>query len=175
MIKHTPRTINLAIFVVCLTLLGFGFYLQYVEGLEPCILCMVQRLSFVLVGITTLLAFIINPGGFGVRAFAALTGIFAGLGAATAARQIWLQHLPADKVPECGPDLYYMLESYPITETLVEIFSGSGECAKVSWRFLGFSIPEWAIVIFICIFSVSASIFIQHQSPKSVTKSAPDS
>jgi disulfide bond formation protein DsbB len=127
---------------------------------------MVQRLSFVLVGITTLLAFIINPGGFGVRVFAGLTGIFAGLGVATAARQIWLQHLPADKVPECGPDLYFMLESYPISEALIEIISGSGECAKVSWTLLGFSIPEWAIVIFIGIFSVSASIFVQHENPK---------
>lgn len=167
---YTPRIINLIILLVCLSLLGFGLYLQYVEELEPCILCMVQRMFFILVAATTGLAAWHNPRKLGIRIYATITGLFAGLGAAAAARQVWLQHLPADKVPECGPDLFFMLETYPLSQALVEIMSGSGDCAKVSWTFLGFSIPEWTIVIFIGIFSITTSIFIQHQRPKPTTR-----
>ncbi len=151
----TPRQIFLFIFLTCAGLMGFGFYLQYVQGLEPCVLCMVQRLFFVLLGTTALFAFLHNPGRTGTRFYAILISLFSACGAAIAGRQIWLQHLPADQVPECGPDLFFMLEVYPLTEALMTALKGTGDCAKIVWTFLGFSIPEWAIVIFIGIFLAS--------------------
>ena len=138
--------------------MGFGLYLQYAQGLEPCVLCMVQRLFFTLLGLTALIAFLHNPDRTGIRIYAIFTALFSAMGAGIAGRQIWLQHLPPDKVPECGPDLFFMLETYPLTEALMTALKGTGDCAKVAWTFLGFSIPEWAIVIFIGIFL--ASIFL---------------
>lgn len=138
--------------------MGFGFYLQYVRGLEPCVLCMIQRLFFVLTGLAALVAFLHGPRRMGVRIYAIFTALFSGLGAAVAGRQIWLQHLPPDKVPECGPDLFFMLEAYPLTEALMTALKGTGDCAKVVWTFLGLSIPEWAIVVFIGI--VITSVFM---------------
>src|SRR5690606_33616975 len=73
-------------------------------------------------------------------------------GGAISARQVWLQHLPADKVPECGPGLDYMLEAFPLSEALKMILSGSGECAEVDWTFLGFSIAEWSLLWFLIFF-----------------------
>ncbi|MFK8066802.1 MAG: disulfide bond formation protein B [Gammaproteobacteria bacterium] len=151
----TSQRIFLLIFLACTGLMGFGFYLQYVKELEPCVLCMIQRLFFVMLGTTALLAFLHNPGRTGTRIYAILTSLFSAFGAGIAGRQIWLQHLPADKVPECGPDLFFMLEVYPLTEALMTALKGTGDCAKVAWTFLGFSIPEWAIVIFIGIFLAS--------------------
>ncbi len=145
--------------------MAFGFYLQYAQGLEPCVLCMVQRLFFILLGLTALGAVIHNSSRVGTRIYAFFAALFSACGAGIAGRQIWLQHLPPDKVPECGPDLFFMLETYPLTEALMTALKGTGDCAEVVWTFLGFSIPEWAIVVFIGMFLASVFIFIKPGVP----------
>ena len=135
--------------LVCIGLLGFAYYLQYVQGLEPCPLCMVQRGFFYAVMILFIAAAAHGPRGWGAPVYAALITLFALGGAATAGRQVWLQHLPPDKVPQCGPDLFFMLENLPISRTLEKLFYGSGECAAVDWKFLGLSIAGWSLVWFI--------------------------
>src|SRR5689334_8664173 len=137
--------------VVCAALLGFGYYLQHMQGLEPCPLCLVQRGFFYAVGIVCLLAALHGPGRLGSVLYGVLAALFALGGAATAARQVWLQHLPADKVPQCGPDLFFMLENMPLSRTLQKLIQGSGECAAVDWKFLGLSIAGWALVWFIAL------------------------
>ena len=130
-------------------LLGYGYYLQYVQGLEPCPLCMVQRLFFYLLIATFVIAALHAPRRVGTWIYTAFAVLFAAGGAATAARQVWLQHLPADKVPQCGPDLFFMLENMPLSRTLQKLIQGSGECAKVDWTFLGLSIAGWSLICFI--------------------------
>jgi len=134
--------------VICAALLGYGYYLQYVQGLEPCPLCMVQRGFFYLVMIVFGIAALHAPQRLGTWIYAVLIVLFAAGGAATASRQVWLQHLPADKVPQCGPDLFFMLENLPLSRTLQKLIQGSGECAKVDWTFLGLSIAGWSLVWF---------------------------
>ena len=131
--------------VVCAALLGFGYYLQYVEGLQPCPLCMVQR------GFFYLMLFFFALGalhGRGARIYSIFVFLSAAGGAATASRQVWLQSLPPDKVPQCGPDLSFMLDNFPLSRTLEKLFYGSGECAAVDWKFLGLSIAGWALAWF---------------------------
>jgi len=134
--------------VICAALLGYGFYLQYVQGLEPCPLCMVQRGFFMSVMALFVIAALHRPQRAGAWIYAVLIVLFASSGAAAAARQVWLQHLPADKVPQCGPDLFFMLENLPLSRTLQKLIQGSGECAKVDWTFLGLSIAGWSLVWF---------------------------
>jgi disulfide bond formation protein DsbB len=142
--------------LVCALLLGFGYYLQYGRGLEPCPLCLVQRGFFYAVMLTFVLGALHAPGRFGAAIYGALLLLFAAGGAATASRQVWLQHLPADKVPQCGPDLFFMLENFPLARTLQKLLQGSGECAAVDWKFLGLSIAAWSLVWF-AIFGVYAT------------------
>ena len=132
-------------------LLGYGYYLQYVQGLEPCPLCMVQRLFFYMLIATFVIAALHSPRRVGAWIYTAFAVLFAAGGAATAGRQVWLQHLPADKVPQCGPDLFFMLENMPLSRTLQKLIQGSGECAAVDWKFLGLSIAGWALVWFIAL------------------------
>ena len=136
---------------VCAALLGFGYYLQYVQGLEPCPLCMVQRGFFYVVMALFILAALHAPGRVGTAIYSALIVLFAAGGAAAASRQVWLQHLPPDRVPECGPDLFFMLENLPLSRTLEKLFHGSGECAAVDWTFLGLSIAGWSLAWFIAL------------------------
>lgn len=146
---NSPRIIFSIIFIVCASLLGFGLYLEHVVGLEPCPLCIFQRIAYIMVGLIALIGAIHNPQKLFERIYAVLILITSLCGAGIAGRQIWLQHLPEDKIPECGPGLEYMLDAFPFTEALKMILSGSGECAEVQWTFLSFSIAEWSIVWFI--------------------------
>jgi disulfide bond formation protein DsbB len=133
-------------FLVCAGLLAFAYYLQYFQGQEPCPLCMLQRVAFLDMAVVFAVAAVHGPARRGAIVYSALLFVMAAMGAGIAARQVWLQHLPANKVPACGPGLEYMLERFPLAEALKKIFAGSGECAEVTWRFLGLSIAEWSLL-----------------------------
>lgn len=139
------RSMFLAVLACCIALLGFGLYLQHVENIEPCPLCILQRIAFICIGLSALLASLFNPRGAGRRIFGLLIALFSLAGAAVAARNIWLQHLPPDQVPECGPGLDYLIDAFPLSKALPMVLQGSGECAKVTWTMLGLSIPTWAL------------------------------
>ncbi|WP_309044965.1 disulfide bond formation protein B [Marinobacter sediminicola] len=143
------RAIFALIFVVCAGLLGVAFYMEYVMGLEPCPLCWLQRFGFMGVGLVSLLAALHGPGEVGVRVYGLLLAVTAGAGLGVAGRQLWLQNLPADQVPACGPSVDYMLEVLPFMEVLSTALKGTGDCAAVVWRFLGLSIPGWSAVFFV--------------------------
>jgi len=117
-------------------------------GLEPCPLCWLQRFGFMGAGAVSLLAVLHNPKGVGVRVYGLLLAVTAGAGLGVAGRQLWLQSLPADQVPACGPSVDYMLEVLPWMEVLTTALQGTGDCAEVVWRFLGLSIPGWTAVFF---------------------------
>lgn len=148
---HTlsPRQVFAGLVLLAVVSMLFArVYLQGYLGLEACPLCMSQRVFVVLWGAIALVGAVHNPQNWGRRVYGALCGLAAWAGAAVAARHVWLQHLPADQVPACGPSLDYMLETLPWKDTLSIILQGDGNCAVVDWTFLGFSIPEQTLVIF---------------------------
>ena len=135
-------------FLVCAGLMAWALWLQYGEGLEPCPLCMFQRVAVSAVGIVFLAAAIHNPGRAGAAFYAVLTLLLAGAGAAFAGRQIWLQSLPKDQVPACGMGLEYMLDTLTLTDVIRRVLQGSGECAEQGWVLMGLSIAGWTVVFF---------------------------
>jgi disulfide bond formation protein DsbB len=145
----SPRLGYAAGFLVCAGLLGFALYLQYVEHQEPCPLCILQRFAFIAMMAVFLVAALHGPKRRSAAVYSALLLIIGGVGAAIAGRQVWLQHLPPDKVPACGPGLEYMLQQFPLAQALQKIFAGSGECAEAGWRFLGLTIAGWSLVWFV--------------------------
>jgi len=124
-------------------------------GLAPCPLCMTQRAFIVLVGIVGLIAGLHNPLAWGRRVYGVLCALAAIAGGAVAARHVWLQYLPADQVPACGPSLEYMLETLPFSETFSIVLMGDGNCADTMWTFFGFSIPEQTLALFVVITIIS--------------------
>jgi disulfide bond formation protein DsbB len=148
------RWFNLAGFLACGGLLAFAYYLQFFRDLEPCPLCILQRVAFLVLGMLFLVAAIHNPGRAGSRVYGLLIMLAGSGGIGTAVRHLWLQNLPPDHVPDCGPGLGYMLEVFPLTETLRMVFSGAGECAEVVWSLLGISVPGWALVCFVILTGV---------------------
>lgn len=145
-------------FLVCAALMGWALWLQYGEGLEPCPLCMFQRVCVSAVGIVFLVATIQNPRRTGAAFYAVLTLIIAGAGALFAARQIWLQALPKDQVPACGMGIGYMMETLPFTDVVRKVLEGSGECAEKGWVFLGLSIAGWTFVFFVSMIAAAIAL-----------------
>ncbi|AOY89050.1 disulfide bond formation protein DsbB [Marinobacter salinus] len=157
----TSRWVFGLIFVVCAGLLGVAFYMEHVMGLEPCPLCWLQRFGFMGAGAVSLLAFLHGPKGFGIRIYGGLLAVTAGAGLGVAGRQLWLQSLPADQVPACGPSVEYMLEVLPFFEVLSTALRGTGDCAEVVWRFLGLSIPGWTAVFFALLVIVGLALLFR--------------
>jgi len=150
------RTGNLAGFLACAGMLAFGYYLQFVVGLEPCPLCILQRVMLLATGIAFLVAAIHRPERrVGSSIYAGVITLCALTGAAISARHTWIQHLPEDQRPACGPSLDFMLSTFGPVKSLGRILRGSGECGKVDWTFLTFSIPEWTLAAFV-VFAVWA-------------------
>jgi len=155
LIKFNARIWFLLGFAGCVFLLGMGAYFQFVGGLDPCPLCISQRLAILATGIVFLIAALHNPGPDGVKRYSLLGTITALCGAAISTRHVWLQHLPPDQVPECGPGLEYVLENFPLSETIKMMLSGTGDCAKVDWTLFGFSMPAWTLLAFLMLATLS--------------------
>ena len=150
LIALPPRRLGYVLgFFVCAGLMGFALYLQFALDLEPCPLCILQRIAIVAMGVVFLVAAFHNPGRSGATGYALLQLILGGAGAALALRQVWLQSLPKDQVPVCGMSLGYMLDTLPLGETLRKVLEGSGECAEKAWEFLHLSIAGWTLVFFV--------------------------
>jgi len=145
-ILTNPRVANLAGFFACAGMMAFALYVQYGMGLEPCPLCVFQRVATISLGAIFLIAAVHDSGTAGRGIYAALLALTAAAGVGVAGRHVWLQTLPKDQVPACGPDLDFMLEAFPLFEVLSIVLSGSGECAEVAWRFLGLTMPAWTLV-----------------------------
>ncbi len=127
-------------------LFGGALYLQYVLHQDPCPLCMIQRFIFIALAAWFAVAAMHNPERAGTAVYAGLIGLFALFGVGVAGRHIWIQHLPKDQVPACGPGLDYMLEHFPMSAILKELMHGSGECAAKGWTFLALGLPEWSLI-----------------------------
>lgn len=151
---YASRVVFSALAAACIALLAYGYYLQFYQELEPCPMCIFQRICYFAIAIIAIAGAVHNPSSFGHKIYTTLLGAAALIGAGIAGRQTWLQHLPPDKVPECGPGLDFMLEMYPVGETILKVLRGSGDCAVVDWRFLSLSIAEWSLICFIGIFCV---------------------
>ena len=142
-----PRGLNFIGFLACTGMMGFALYAQHVLLLEPCPLCILQRVAVIGLGSVFLIAALHNPAGWGRRVYAVLLLLFAADGLSISGWHWHLQQLPPEEVPSCGPGLNYMLQNFPLGDALRMVFEGSGECAEVAWQFFGISMPGWVFLL----------------------------
>ena len=134
---------------MCACMMGYALYAEHVLMLMPCPLCVFQRMAVIALSLIFLVAAIHNPVGYGRYIYALSILLAATAGAVVSGRHVWLQNLPADQVPSCGPGFDYIIDSFPLSEALGVIFSGSGECASIDWQFLSLSMPAWVLIVVI--------------------------
>ena len=150
------RFVSGALFLASVLGMAFALYLEHVQGLEPCPLCVFQRIGLIGFGLISLIALLHHPkSNAGKRIYAFIGSLSILWSVGVAARHVWLQNLPPDKVPSCGPGLDYWVETLPLKSVFEQVLTGSGECAKVDWTFLGQSLPVWSLVFFSVLLIVS--------------------
>ena len=140
----TPRWGFLLVALACAGAIGFALYQQYHNFVEPCPMCIMQRLAEIAVGVLALIFALFNPKGWLLKVAALLMSLSALAGVGVAGRQLWLQSLPADQVPACGPGLEYMLDTMPFWSVMSDVLKGSGDCAVVDWTLFGLALPFWS-------------------------------
>ena len=140
------RPLNFSGFLICAGLLAYALYAQFHLGLDPCPLCIFQRIGIAAVGVLFLIAALHDPRAWGSRVYGVLITIAALATIAVAARQLYLQHLPPGAIPSCGAPLSMMLKFMPVTTVIRKVFTGSGECGIVNWTFLGLAMPAWVLI-----------------------------
>jgi disulfide bond formation protein DsbB len=145
-------------FLVCAGLMGWALWLQYGLDLEPCPLCVFQRICVMATGVVFLIAALHNPQRLGAAIYAGFTVIASGVGGALALWHVWIQAQPKGAVPACGMGLNYMLETLPLTEVIGRVLKGSGECAEQGWLFMGLAIPSWTFVFFIAMIAAAIAL-----------------
>jgi disulfide bond formation protein DsbB len=155
--RRGRRAANLAGVVLVAGLMGYALYEQHVVGLEVCPLCVLQRVAMIALGFVFLAAALHSARGAVARVYSVLGLLVALTGAGISAWHVRLQHLPPDQVPSCGPGFDYIIDAFPLADALKMIFTGSGECAKVNWTFLGFSMPAWVLVWFLALGALIAA------------------
>ena len=161
----TRRQGNLVGFAACAGLLAYAYYAQLVLHLEPCPLCIFQRLGVFAIGIVFLIAAAHDPVGWARRAYASLL-VLAALGTVgVAVRHLYIQSLPEGSVPACGASLDFMLKVFSLSEVLVKVLTGSGECAKVTWEFLGLAMPGWVLIAALALGVYGLWINLRRQAP----------
>ncbi|MGI9203993.1 MAG: disulfide bond formation protein B [Woeseiaceae bacterium] len=145
------RPLNLVGFLSCTGMMAYALYAEHVLYLMPCPLCVFERIATISLGFIFLIAAIHNPVEKGRYVYATLLTLAAAGGIGVAGWHVWIQNLPADEVPSCGPGFDYIMDSFPLADALEMIFTGSGECATIDWVFLGLSMPAWVLIALVVV------------------------
>ncbi len=161
----TSRQGNLLGFAVCVGLLAYAYYAQVVLHLEPCPLCIFQRVGVFAMGLVFLIAATHDPVSWGRRVYASLLALAALATIGVAVRHLYVQSLPEGSIPACGASLDFMLKVFPLNEVLVKVLTGSGECAKVTWSFLGLAMPAWVLIAAVALGVYGLWINLRRQAP----------
>lgn len=157
----TQRNCFLMSWIIVLASIMIALYMQYFMALEPCALCMTQRVFFFIVGLVALGAWIQKPREKLARIYASSVIMLAALGSAFSIRHLWLQSLPPEQAPACGPSLSYLFDAFPFMEAMAILLKGDGNCAESLWSLFGITIPGWALIVFIVIIVINlGALFI---------------
>ena len=160
------RKIQHILLFLTMFVLGLVFYFEYMQGLEPCPLCLMQRLCVFLFGFFCMIG-IRSFSVLRIRTITAFQLFFACAGLYFAARQVWLASLPTEQAPMCMPGLDILMRYFSWDAVLKALFLGTADCGEVTWRWLGLSMPAWSLIFFLMLFVVSFSVLVlTYQSPK---------
>lgn len=143
------KMLSLTGFITCVALLASAYYFQFALDMEPCPLCIMQRVATAMVAIGCFAAFFLAERALPLLIASIWTLLSSFFGIYLSHHHNWLQNLPADQVPSCGPSLEYMLDAFPVMDVITVLLRGNGNCAEVSWSFWGLSMPGWLMVFFI--------------------------
>lgn len=147
-LRGSFRTQFLLGFLACAGLLAYAIYTQLHDGLEPCNLCIFQRIAFFALGLVFLAGALHGPRDPGRRVYGVVAGLAALVGIAIAGRHVWIQTFPSPTA-SCGVPLSFMRETMSTTDVIRKVMTATGNCGDIDWTLLGLSMPWWSLVWFV--------------------------
>lgn len=151
--------------VLTLLVLFASFYFEYVQGLHPCPLCIMQRVCIFLLLAVLSLSFRTEKRA---HVISFLQIFIAGAGLFFSLRQLWLQSLPGESVPACLPGLDILIRYFPLKTVIETLFWGAGDCAEVRWLFWGVAMPGWSALYFGLMILIGCFLFWHTRKPRSI-------
>ena len=145
----TFKRINLLGSFLAFALVGLAVAIQTQFNLEPCPLCVSQRIVFIVIGFLFLIFSFLKPNRLIKFIYISSLLITNIIGIIFAIRHIMIQNKWIIVPAECGIDLNYMFENFPLTEAFSLLFKGTGDCSEIDWLFLGFTLPQLALIAYI--------------------------
>ncbi len=142
-------------FLLIAVLLGMAAYLEVYEGINPCPLCVLQRIVLIALGVIFFFAMVLKSNKIGQWIFGSMATLISLGGILLSGRQVWLQHMPQNGMGECGISLQYIFKIFPFTEAIQHVWKGGIECSQHDWEFLRLSLAEWSFIWFIVFFILS--------------------
>jgi disulfide bond formation protein DsbB len=140
------RSVNLGGFLACAGLMCAAFFFEYGMKLQPCNMCMLQRIAISELGVVFLVAALHDPDRLGARVYAVLIAVAAAIAVALSSRHVWMQMQPPGSLPSCGADFWTMVDMLPFHKVVLRIVNGGGECQAILWSLFGLSMPAWLIL-----------------------------
>lgn len=162
--KNSTRTLNFIGLLLSIILLLGAYYLEYVKGQTPCLLCILQRSALMLLMVIFLIGAIHAPRYWGRYIYGILIMLFSAAGLTAAIRQTWLQHQPPAATETCVPGLNFLLQTRPLPEVIKLMFHGGRDCAEVLWRIFGLTLAEWTSIFFIVFFILGVLHFVRYRN-----------
>ena len=167
--QYNPRLLNLVGFLACAGLMSYALYAQHVLGLDPCPLCIFQRVGVIALGAVFLVAALHNPKGWGSYVYVALIGIASLATIGVSGRHLYVQAQPPGAIPSCGAPLDVMLQFTPLTKVIRKVLVGGGECQEVNWKFLGLAMPGWVLICAVVLGVLGVFANWRRQAPRLMT------
>lgn len=159
--RLTSRTLFVFGLLLVFFSMSYAIYLQFFHGIEPCSLCVFQRLAYIVYAIVVIIVLIHHPKGWGMRVYAFLSLWPLLVGLIVALRQAWVQSLPAGQAPGCGPGLNFLLQEFMLSKVFQIVWAGSSDCAIVTWRFLNLSMAVWSAILFVILIFLSLIVLFR--------------
>jgi len=136
-------------FISSFGLVGLALWIQTHYNLNPCPLCISQRIIFLGLGLLFLFAAFVKPSTMLKKIMTLLMVLTALGGVGVAARHWWLQANRESMIADCGVGFDYMFDNFPLQKALTLVFKGTGDCAAIDWTLLGLSIPQMSLIAYI--------------------------
>jgi disulfide bond formation protein DsbB len=157
--KATYRKFQNFMLFMSIFVLGFSFYIEFVNQLKPCPLCFMQRLCAFLFGFSCMAGMMVASLKR-ARLLSVIQCIVTGFGLYFGSRQLWLQSLPVDVNGQCLPGLQAMFQYFSWDMILKSLFWGSSDCSQIDWQWYGLSIPVWSSLYFLLMFATSLYVYM---------------
>jgi protein dithiol:quinone oxidoreductase len=157
----TFSKVNLFGAILSFVMIGAALLIQLIYQLEPCPLCITQRIIFIVIGLIFVFFLFFKHNPLTRIIHLLMLGTVSIAGVIFSVRHIMIQEKWITVPAECGIDLDYMFENFPLTQAMNLLFKGTGDCSTIDWSFIGITLPQLALMGYLLFLTIAFITFLK--------------